>query len=143
MHGVSHAIPGEMDGIEKPLPVHYGVDQAIRSGSVALKAGRRQEFMSTESLTSIVKEPSLARGQSQDSVVHVRVTSPHLDIPTGTSSSISPGAKQVIPLRNETESSEGTYKMRTKVEFWVVTLNALKEKSTVFEFIFIFLKLSC
>ena len=108
MHGVSHAIPGEMDGIEKPLPVHYGVDQAIRSGSVALKAGRRQEFMSTESLTSIVKEPSLARGQSQDSVVHVRVTSPHLDIPA-TSSSISPGAKQVIPLRNETESSEGTY----------------------------------
>ena len=108
MHGVSHAIPGEMDGIEKPLPVHYGVDQAIRSGSVALKAGRRQEFMSTESLTSIVKEPSLARGQSQDSVVHVRVTSPHLDIPA-TSSSISPGAKQVIPLRNETESSEGMY----------------------------------
>ena len=110
MHGVSHAIPGEMDGIEKPLPVHYGVDQAIRSGSVALKAGRRQEFMSTESLTSIVKEPSLARGQSQDSVVHVRVTSPHLDIPA-TSSSISPGAKQVIPLRNETESSEGTYRI--------------------------------
>ena len=106
MHGVSHAIPGEMDGIEKPLPVHYGVDQAIRSGSVALKAGRRQEFMSTESLTSIVKEPSLARGQSQDSVVHVRVTSPHLDI---SAASISPGAKQVIPLRNETESSEGTY----------------------------------
>ena len=109
MHGVSHAIPGEMDGIEKPLPVHYGVDQAIRSGSVALKAGRRQEFMSTESLTSIVKEPSLARGQSQDSIVHVRVTSPHhhLDIPAA---SISPVAKQVIPLRNaETESSEGTY----------------------------------
>ena len=102
MHGVSHAIPGEMDGIEKPLPIHYGVDQAIRSGSVALKSGKRQEFMSTESLTTIVKEPSLARGQSQDSIVNVRVTSPPME-----KMSLSPGTKQVIPLRNETESSEG------------------------------------
>ena len=105
MHGVSHAIPGEMDGIEKPLPVHYGVDQAIRSGSVALKSGRRQEFMSTESLTQIVKEPSLARGQSQDSIINVRVTGPSV-----TSSPISPaGSKHVIPLRKDSDSSEGTY----------------------------------
>ena len=107
MHGVSHSIPGEMDEIEKPLPVHYGVDQAIRSGSVALKSGRRQEYLSTESLTTIVKEPSLARGMSQDSVVQVRVTSPSLDHP-----SLSPGSgtKRIIPLRNgneHQESSEG------------------------------------
>ena len=80
MHGVSHAIPGELDDIEKPLPVHYGVDAAIKSGSVALKAGNlsrnRGHFVSSESLTTIVKEPSLARGQSQESVVQVRVTSP-------------------------------------------------------------------
>ena len=102
MHGVSHAIPGEMDGIEKPLPVHYGIDQAIRSGSVALKSGRRQEFMSTESLTQIVKEPSLVRGQSQDSIINVRVTGPSIE-----SSPISPGSKHVIPLRKDSDSSEG------------------------------------
>ena len=87
MHGVSHAIPGELDDIEKPPPVHYGIDQAIRSGSVALK----KNFHSNESLTSIVKEPSLARGQSQESVVNVRVTSP-------LSSNRSPIAKKIIPL---------------------------------------------
>ena len=67
MHGVSHAIPGELDDIEKPLPVHYGIDAAIRSGSVALKAGNlsknRANFLSNESLTTIVKEPSLAKAR--------------------------------------------------------------------------------
>lgn len=97
MHGVSHAIPGELDDIEKPPPVHYGVDQAIRSGSVALKAGNlsrnRGQFLSNESLTTIIKEPSLARGQSQESVVNVRVTSPNLSPPQ-----ISPTNKKIIPL---------------------------------------------
>ena len=60
---------GELDDIEKPPPVHYGVDAAIRSGSVALKTGghnnhggnlsssrkHANHFLSNESLTTIIK----------------------------------------------------------------------------------------
>ena len=110
MHGVSHAIPGEFDDIEKPLPVHYGVEAAIRTGSVALKTGNGnlsrqsrsgQHFQSHESLTSIVKEPSLARGQSTESIINVRVTPP---IGEGLSPQISPQAKKIIPLRSSHET---------------------------------------
>jgi hypothetical protein len=41
MHGVSHAMPGDDNDIEPPPPVHYGIDQALKNGSVALN-GRRQ-----------------------------------------------------------------------------------------------------
>jgi len=40
MHGVSHALPGDELDIEPPPPVHYGIDQALKNGSVALN-GRR------------------------------------------------------------------------------------------------------
>ena len=40
MHGVSHALPGEELDIEPPPPVHYGIDQALRNGSVALNSRR-------------------------------------------------------------------------------------------------------
>ena len=117
---------GELDDIEKPPPVHYGVDAAIRSGSVALKTGnghhnhgngnlsasRKQanHFLSNESLTTIIKEPSLARGQSQESVVNVRVTSPHSEgrksTANSTSPQISPQSKKIIPLRNGHDSGK-------------------------------------
>ena len=113
-----------MDDIEKPPPVHYGIDAAIRSGSVALKAGhhghgnlssnRKQtnHFLSNESLTSIIKEPSLARGQSQESVVNVRVTSPSNNNSKTSASmmspQISPQSKKIIPLRNGHDSGKFT-----------------------------------
>jgi len=130
MHGVSHAIPGELDDIEKPPPVHYGVDAAIRSGSVALKTGghnnhggnlsssrkHANHFLSNESLTTIIKEPSLARGQSQESVVNVRVTSPQSDgrksAVVSTSPQISPQSKKIIPLRNGHDSDVSNYRQQ-------------------------------
>jgi hypothetical protein len=106
MHGVSHAIPGDFDDdFEKPPPVHYGVDAAIRSGSVALKVGNLSRnsgnFFSDENLTTIVKEPSLARGQSQESVINLRVTSSVDRIPPQPS----PQGKKIIPLRNQESRS--------------------------------------
>ena len=41
MHGVSHALPGDDNDIEPPPPVHYGIDQALKNGSVALNARRQ------------------------------------------------------------------------------------------------------
>ena len=41
MHGVSHAMPGDDNDIEPPPPVHYGIDQALKNGSVALNARRQ------------------------------------------------------------------------------------------------------
>ena len=101
-----------MDDIEKPPPVHYGVDAAIRSGSVALKTGQSgngngnlsssrkhsNHFLSNESLTTIIKEPSLARGQSQESILNVRVTSPD-GKPFAMSPQISPQNKKIIPIK--------------------------------------------
>lgn len=103
MHGVSHALPGEMDDVELPPPVHYGVDQAIRSGSVALKnpggnLRSRSDFMSNESLTSIVKEPSLARSGPVQESVNLRVTSPDLSPPK------SPLSKKIIPIKSDGRS---------------------------------------
>ena len=110
---------GELDDIEKPPPVHYGVDAAIRSGSVALKTGQSgngngnlsssrkhsNHFLSNESLTTIIKEPSLARGQSQESILNVRVTSPD-GKPFAMSPQISPQNKKIIPLRNGQDSGK-------------------------------------
>jgi hypothetical protein len=41
MHGVSHALPDDDNDIEPPPPVHYGIDQALKNGSVALNARRQ------------------------------------------------------------------------------------------------------
>ena len=103
MHGVSHALPGDLDDVELPPPVHYGVDQAIRSGSVALKnpggnLRSRSDFMSNESLTSIVKEPSLARPGPVQESVNLRVTSPDLSPPK------SPLSKKIIPIKSDGRS---------------------------------------
>ena len=103
MHGVSHALPGDLDDVELPPPVHYGVDQAIRSGSVALKnpggnLRSRSDFMSNESLTSIVKEPSLARPVPVQESVNLRVISPDLSPPK------SPLSKKIIPIKSDGKS---------------------------------------
>ena len=108
MHGVSHALPGEMDDVELPPPVHYGVDQAIRSGSVALKnpggnLRSRSDFMSNESLTSIVKEPSLARSGQVQEGVNLRVVSPDIS-PIQPAKSHSPLSKKIIPIKSEGRS---------------------------------------
>jgi hypothetical protein len=58
MHGVSHALPEDDLGIEPPPPVHYGMERALKSGSVALGSRRpnRQQpdrsktFFSSEDL---------------------------------------------------------------------------------------------
>ncbi len=117
MHGVSHAIPGELDDIEKPPPVHYGVDEAIRSGSVALKQQPSRNFFSNENLTSIVKEPSLARGQSTDSIVQLKVTSSPEISPAFGGPAVSAGSsqnKKVIhvsppPKQYQTDQGKKTY----------------------------------
>ena len=33
MHGVSHALPGELDDDIRPPPIHYGINQAIKNGN--------------------------------------------------------------------------------------------------------------
>ena len=61
MHGVSHALPGDENDIEPPPPVHYGIDQALKNGSVALNARRQstghqdnvKNFFSNEDLTNV------------------------------------------------------------------------------------------
>ncbi len=117
MHGVSHAIPGELDDIEKPPPVHYGVDAAIRSGSVALKQQPARNYFSNENLMNIVKEPSLARGTSTDSIINVRVTSPETS-PSPTSpafGSVSPLNKKIIHVSNRgsDQNATGSPKLNT------------------------------
>ena len=90
MHGVSHALPGDELDIEPPPPVHYGIDQALKNGSVALN-GRRpphqqqqqenvKNFFSNEDLRNVgrsgmdsspgmPKSPGMKRlAQSHDSL---------------------------------------------------------------------------
>ena len=62
MHGVSHALPGEELDIEPPPPVHYGVDQALRNGSVALKShrsGHQQQQQDFESVKNFFSNDDL------------------------------------------------------------------------------------
>ena len=87
MHGVSHALPGDELDIEPPPPMHYGIDQALKNGSVALNNRRptqqqqQQEnvknFFSNEDLRNVgrseggglQKSPAMKRlAQSHDSL---------------------------------------------------------------------------
>ena len=60
MHGVSHALPGELDDDIRPPPVHYGVNQAIQNRSSHLL--RTKNFLSNDDLLSV--DPSQTPNQS-------------------------------------------------------------------------------
>ena len=66
MHGVSHALPGELDDDIRPPPIHYGINQAIRSGNHPM--GRNMNggmnMSSSPDLSSIRHQNRTAADQS-------------------------------------------------------------------------------
>ena len=50
MHGVSHALPGELDDDIRPPPIHYGIDQAIKTrngqGNISESQSRSNDDLS-------------------------------------------------------------------------------------------------
>ena len=106
MHGVSHALPGELDDDIRPPPVHYGVDQAIKSGSSHL-LNSRKTFSSTDDLSATT--PPLQNGRlvsSHESLLDP--VSPHLSArltpPASFSNSISSGGSKA-PLVKQNSSN--------------------------------------
>ena len=72
MHGVSHALPGELDDDIRPPPIHYGVNQAIANRQSHLL--RTKNFLSNDDLLSAdpSPQPSLAQQavrRSHDSLI--------------------------------------------------------------------------
>ena len=59
MHGVSHALPGDEIDIEPPPPVHYGIDQALKNGSVALNARRSNQQQQQEHVKNFFSNEDL------------------------------------------------------------------------------------
>ena len=49
MHGVSHAIPGELDDDIRPPPIHYGINQAIKTGNYPMNKNGQNNVSYTDS----------------------------------------------------------------------------------------------
>ena len=88
MHGVSHALPGELDDDIRPPPMHYGVNQAIKSGSSHLL---KKNFLSND---DIIESTS----QIQPSTQHQRLVSSH-DSLLESSRPVSSSMTQIVDSR--------------------------------------------
>ena len=49
MHGVSHALPGELDDDIRPPPIHYGINQAIKTGNFPMNRNGQNNISYAES----------------------------------------------------------------------------------------------
>ena len=86
MHGVSHALPGELDEKIRPPPIHYGVNQAIQNRQSQLL--RTKNFLSNNDLNSgsppaQSPQSSISQGQpmrrSHDSLLDSPPLRPNLE----------------------------------------------------------------
>jgi hypothetical protein len=49
MHGVSHALPGELDDDIRPPPIHYGINQAIKTGNYPMNRNGNSSYTESQS----------------------------------------------------------------------------------------------
>ena len=61
MHGVSHALPGELDDDIRPPPIHYGINQAIKTGNFPMNRNGQGNVSYTDSQSRSNDDLSFAR----------------------------------------------------------------------------------